>query len=228
MALLDEIEYRRCDRGEDLEAIYKLRYKSFRHHGLLLTESADERMVDDLDAAPNCYKFGVFMDNALISTIRLHYLTKEMPYAPSMTVFGDILRPRLDRGDTFIDPSRLAIDPELTKSSRILPYITMRLAFIATVHFRTTGCISMIREEHTAFYNRSFDSMPICEPRLYPPFTMPIYLYETRYDLSAQVSLDRFPFFASTASERRMLFDPPKRGELAPLTILPTAKYLAA
>jgi hypothetical protein len=226
MGLLDEIEYRRCDSGEDLEAIYRLRYKSFRYHGLLLSESADERMVDDLDYAPNCYKYGVFMNNALVSTVRLHHLTKEMPYAPSMTVFGDVLRPRLERGETFIDPSRLSIDPELTKSSRVLPYITLRLAFVATIHFDTTGCISMIREEHAAFYNRSFDSRPVCEPRLYPPFTMPIFLFETRSDVSRQLSLDRFPFFGSTASERRMLFDQPRHGEPAPLTILPTAKYL--
>lgn len=226
MKLLDEIEYRRCERGEDLEAIYKLRYKSFRHHGLLLSESADERMVDDLDEAPNCFKFGVFMNGELISTVRLHHLTKETPFAPSMTVFPDVLHPRLDRGERFIDPSRLAIDPELTASLRVLPYITLRLAFIANIYFQTTGCMSMIREEHTAFYARSFDSMPVCDPRIYPPFTMPIFLYETRYDLSMQVSLARFPFFGSTATERRMLFEKPKPGELGPLTILPTAKYL--
>ncbi|WP_246226150.1 N-acyl amino acid synthase FeeM domain-containing protein [Chelativorans xinjiangense] len=228
MAVLDEVEYRRNEGGEDLEAIYRLRYKSFRRHGLLLSESADERMVDELDEAPNCYKFGVFMNNHLVSTIRLHHLTKEMPYAPSMTVFSDILQPRLERGESFIDPSRLSIDPDLTTSFRVLPYITLRLAFIGVIHFNTSGCISMIREEHTAFYARSFDSISLCEPRLYPPFTMPIFLYETRTDVSMQLSLERFPFFASTASERRMLFDQPKRGELAPLTILPTAKYLKA
>ena len=40
--------------------------------------------------------------------------------------------------------------------------------------------------------------------------------------------LARFPFFKSTAFEQRLLFQRPKRGEPAPLTILPTAKYLLA
>ena len=40
--------------------------------------------------------------------------------------------------------------------------------------------------------------------------------------------IQRFPFFKSTAFEQRLLFQRPKRGEIAPLTILPTAKYLLA
>ena len=44
------------------------------------------------------------------------------------------------------------------------------------------------------------------------------YANEARY-------YERFPFFRSTPMERRMLFAPPAAGELAPLTVLPTAKY---
>ena len=226
MALLDQIEYRRCESGEDLEEIYKLRYKSFRRHGLLLSESADQRMVDELDEAPNCYRFGVFLEGALVGTVRVHHMTEETPYAPIMTVFGDRLLPRLAAGETFIDPSRLAVDPDLPSSFRALPYITLRLAVIANAHFKTTSCVSMIREEHTAFYHRVFNSVQVGEPRTYPPFTMPIYFYESRCDLNLRPTIERFPFFDSTAFEQRMLFDRPKLGELAPLTILPTAKYL--
>src|SRR5690606_313313 len=136
-------EYRRCESGEDLEAIYRLRYKSFRTHGLLLSESADQKMVDKLDDVPNCYRFGVFRDNELVGTLRVHHLTAETPYAPIMTVFGDVLRPRLMRGETFIDPSRLAIDPDLTALNKALPYIALRPAVMANDYFGTTSCISM-------------------------------------------------------------------------------------
>lgn len=226
LSVLEKIEYRRCDTGEDLEAIYRLRYKSFRKHGLLLSETLDQRMVDDLDSAPNCHKFGVFMDGELVSTIRLHHLTRETPFAPAMTVFGNVLQPRLDRGESFIDPSRLSIDPDLYGVHRVMPHITLRLAFIANIHFRTVACIFMIREEHTAFYARNFQATQVGHPRPYPPFTMPIYLYETRYDLNMQRTIDRFPFYYSTPMEQRMLFARPGPGELAPLTVLPTARYI--
>ncbi len=224
--LLDRVEYRRCESGEDLEDVYRLRYKSFRTHGLLLAEAPEHKMADALDEAPNCYRFGVYMDNALVSTVRVHHITKQTPFAPIMTVFGDLLRPRLERGESFIDPSRLAIDPDYTSIHRALPYVTLRLAVIANAYFDTTSCVSMIREEHTSFYRRVFGSEQVCEPRLYPPFTMPIYFYESRCDLNMRRTVERFSFFRSTLSEQRMLFGQPDHGGLAPLTILPTAKYM--
>lgn len=225
LSMLETVEYRRCDTGEDLEAIYRLRYNSFRAHGLLNSEAPDEKMVDDLDEAPNCQRFGIFIDNALVSTVRLHHLSAETPYAPIMTVFGDLLERRLDRGETFIEPSRLAVDNELAANNRALPYLTLRLAVIANTFFDTTSCLSMVRGEHTAFYSRVFRSVSMCEPRLYPPFTMPIHFYESRCDWNMEWILQRFPFFRSTAMERRLLFSPTRLGEPAPLTVLPTARY---
>ena len=35
MELLEKVEYRRCESGEDLEAVYRLRYEAFHAHGLL-------------------------------------------------------------------------------------------------------------------------------------------------------------------------------------------------
>lgn len=225
LSLLENVEYRRCESGEDLEAIYRLRYNSFRSHGLLLSEDPAEKMADELDEAPNCYRFGVFLDGTLVATVRIHHLAAATPFAPIMTVFGDQLRPRLEQGDSFIDPSRLAIDPELAATNRALPYLTLRLAVIANTYFDTTSCVSMIRAEHTAFYKRVFRSVPVCEPRLYPPFTMPIHFYESRCDLNMEWILQRFPFFRSTAMERRLLFSRTAIGEPGPLTILPTARY---
>lgn len=224
MELLEKVEYRRCESGEDLEAVYRLRYEAFHTHGLLDT-IVEQKLVDHLDQASNCYCFGVFIDGELASTVRVHYLSHETPQAPIMTVFGDRLLPRLARGETFIDPSRLAIDPALSGSMRALPYVTLRLAVVANTFFDATSCISMIRGEHTAFYNRIFGSVQVGDPRLYPPFTMPIYFYESNCSRNMEPTLERFPFFRSTALERRMLFAKTPQGELSPLTILPTAKY---
>ncbi len=38
----------------------------------------------------------------------------------------------------------------------------------------------------------------------------------------------RFPFFRATATEQRLLFAKPKRGERAPLTILPSLRFIKA
>lgn len=223
-ALLDHIEYRRCDSGEDLEAIYRLRYKAYRLNGFL-PDSPTQTMSDALDDLPNCYKFGVFVDSSLVCTVRVHHLSPQDPYGPAMTVFGDLLEPRLKRGESFINPTLLAADPDILKVHRMLPYVTLRLGLLGSVHFDATACIGVIREEHTAFYRRIFGAVQVGEPRPYPPFTVPVMLYDANCADNREWILQRFPFFHSTHAERRMLFDRQRPGELAPLTILPTAKY---
>lgn len=222
--LMERIEYRRCESGEDLEAVFRLRYKCFHSHGLL-DASKEETLTDKIDRAPNCYIFGVFMEDELVSTVRIHHLAQETPYAPTMSVFGDLLQPRLAAGETFIDPSRLAVDPDASAWSRVLPHITLRPAVFGNSWFKSTGTISMIREEHSGFYRRFFRSKQMTAPRLYPPFTMPIFFYESRSDWNLQWIYDNFPFFAATPLEQRMLFGNPPAGQTPPLTILPSAKY---
>jgi hypothetical protein len=224
LALLERVEYRRCDSGEDLEAIYKLRYRAYRTHGIV-SEMPAQAITDDLDKASNCHRFGVFIDGQLASTIRVHHLHAAEPFSPAMVVFGDVLGPRLERGDSFIDPSRLAADPALIRLYRPLPYLTLRLAIAGASYFDTTSCLSMVRDEHTAFYQRIFNSVRIAEPRDYASVTVQGILFESRCDRNMENTLVRFPFFRSTAAEQRMLFAKPQHGELAPLTILPTAKY---
>lgn len=223
--LLSVAEYRRCESGEDLEAIYRLRYKAYRLYGFV-PETASRMTSDELDDAPNCYRFGVFIDNHLVSTLRLHHLTLADPDAPVMTVFDDVLHPRLMRGETIVNPSQLAADPDWTSVHRGLPYLTLRLAVIANVYFGSTSCACMIREEHTSFYRRIFGSEQIGQARTYAPISVPLMLYDSDCATNLQATIRRFPFFASTPLEQRLTFARPKRGEPSPLTVLPTAKYL--
>jgi hypothetical protein len=223
-ALLERTEYRRCESGEDVEAMYRLRYKAYRLHGFL-AESSDKMMSDVLDDSPNCYLFGIFIDNELASTVRIHHVTQAEPYGPMMSTFGDVMRPRLLRGESFINPTLLAAEPFMQSEKRGLPYLTLRLGLIASVYFDATSCVGVVRDEHTAFYRRVFGAVQLGQPRPYPPFTVPVTLQDANCAVNRNRILQRFPFFRSTPMEQRMLFSRPVRGELAPLTILPTAKY---
>ncbi len=69
-SLLDREEYRRCETGEDLEDIYRLRYRAYRLNDLV-PENREGIVIDALDSAPNCYPFGIYIDGRLVSTIRL-------------------------------------------------------------------------------------------------------------------------------------------------------------
>ena len=224
-SLLEHTEYRRCETGEDLEDIYRLRYKAYRLSGLTVP-NANALLEDEMDQTPNCYPFGIYIDGRLVSTIRLHHVTPETPSSPAMSVYGDVLVPMLEAGDTFIDPSRFAADPEWARIYPQLPYVTLRLAGMACFHFNAPYCVSMIRDDHVAFYKRVYQSRKMGEPR---PYAGVINCFANLYvaDVLAirRETYARFPFFKSTAMEQRLMFARPRQGEPAPLTILPTAKY---
>jgi hypothetical protein len=223
--LLERTEYRRCDKGEDLEDIYRLRYKSYRLSDMV-SDIPGQMIHDPLDETPNCYKFGIYIDGTLVSTLRIHHVSGKTPFSPSMMVYGDILRPLLAGGDTFIDPSRFAADPEWSRVYPQIPYLTLRLAGMACFHFQAPYCLSTIKEEHAGFYKRIYRSEQIGELRDYPGLNYPVVLYRATVAAIRERSFTRYPFFKSTPMEQRMLFARPDRGELAPLTILPTAKYI--
>jgi hypothetical protein len=225
LSLLDRIEYRFCDSGEDLEAIYRLRYNAYLQAGMVRPD-ASRMVADSFDDLPNSFRFGVFFEGNLISTLRLHHVSANHPLSPSTEVFGDVLMDRIASGESFVDPSRFAADSEWSGTLRVLPYLTLRLAVVACDYFKPTYCLTAIKEEHAAFYHRIFRSEQAAEPRVYPGLTMPVFLYQSRCSENMSSTIERFPFFGSTVFEQRLLFQRPKRGELAPLTILPTAKYI--
>lgn len=226
LSIMDRIEYRFCDSGEDLEAIYRLRYDAYLQAGMLKS-NASRMVTDKFDDLPNSYRYGVFFEGHLVSTLRLHYVSAKYPVSPSTEVFADVLAPRLAAGETFVDPSRFAADSEWSSTLRVLPYITLRLAMVASRYFRPNACLTAIKEEHAGFYKRVFNAESVVEARTYPGLTIPVFLYQSRTPEAVDQAEARFPFFKSTPLEQRMLFQRPKLGELAPLTILPSARYFA-
>jgi hypothetical protein len=223
-SLLERVEYRRCDKGEDLEDIYRLRYKAYRWNDMV-PDDARHIISDDLDLAPNVYRFGIYVDQRLLSTMRIHHVTADYPMSTSTKAFGDVVEPMLEQGKTFVCMSRFASDPEWTRVYPQLAYVTLRLAGMACFYFGASYGLSTVREDHAGFYRRIYYSEQIGEARPYPGVVNRVVLFRTNAYANEARYYARFPFFRSTPMERRLLFARPAAGELAPLTILPTAKY---
>jgi hypothetical protein len=226
LQVMDHVEYRLCADREDMEDIYRLRYRSYLAADMIKANAL--RMVEDeFDDLPNTYCYGVYYYDNLVSTVRLHHVTSALPYSPSVKVFGDILEPRLAAGESFVDPSRFAVDTQWSANLRVFPHITLRLALISTYFFQPTSCLTAIKEEHAAFYRRMFLATPLVRGRVYPGLTCPVDLWESKYPFCADQGAKRFAFFRSTPLERRMLFTKPGDGYRAPLTIVPSTKFLS-
>lgn len=137
------------------------------------------------------------------------------------------MSPLIEQGDTCINPSMLAADPELARDYRALPYVSLRLVIAAYEHFRSTYCACLIRQEHTAFYRRIFGARQMSPERIYPPISIPLMLFGGVCAKEFGPIVERFPFFLSARSEQRLLFERGSARLAPPLTILPTAKYSA-
>lgn len=205
-ALLAKTEYRRCETPDDFDAVSRLRYKAYTFSGMA-AENDRGTITDELDETVNCYCFGVFVEGALAGTFRIHHLTGETPFSPAMKAWGDMLWSRLARGETFIDPTRFAADPDMAGRHRAMPYVTIRLAVLASDYFKATSCLGFVKEEHSGFYHRIFRSKVISEPRTFPGIQELLYLMESPPRVEdLQNTYDRFPFFRADSQEMERLF----------------------
>ncbi len=206
--ILDRVEYSRVRMDVTDNPVYRLRYEAYRREESVPFNDAGV-VVDDLDTAPNGMCFGVHIDGELVSSLRLHRISAEQPYGASMKTHADVLTPLLARGETFIDPSRFTADYEASLAFPSLPFLTLRIAVLASVHFKADACLALVRPEHTAFYRRIFGSEGMSEPREYPGLAFPVQLFGAYVNTKLPNTLKRYPFFMSTEDERRQLFDRP-------------------
>jgi len=203
---LDQVDYRLAQTPEEKDEIYRLRYRAYLREGAI-KPSADGRVIDQFEDAPNAWTFGVYFQGELYSSIRVSVLTSEWRMSPSVELFGDVLHPQLDKGRVIIDSTRFVADPEKARNFPELPYVTVRLGSMAGVHFNADYGLAIVRPEHQAFYRRVFLHETWCEPRLYPGLVKPVGLMAAHLPTVRDRVLARYPFLRSSAYERRTLFD---------------------
>lgn len=206
MEVLEQVDYRLAETEEDKEAIYRLRYRAYLNEGAI-EPNRDQRTTDRFDDMPGTWIFGVYIDGTLASSIRISLATPEHRTSPSVDVFPDILHPELASGKVIVDPTRFVADPDRIKRSPELPYVTVRLGYVACGYFNADLGLATVRAEHQAFYRRVFLQEPLCEPRIFPGLLKPVGLMAADYPLIRERVFQRFPFMRSSVFERRMLFD---------------------
>jgi hypothetical protein len=213
--LLERVDYRLAQTAAEKEEIYSLRYRAYSREGMV-KESPDGRVTDQFDDLPNSWIFAVHLSGELFSSVRISLLNSEWRLSTSAHVFGEILNPKLDRGDVMVDPARFVADPDKAGRFPELPYLTLRLAYMACEYFKADLGLAIVRPEHQAFYRRVFLHETIAEPRLVPGLARPFGLMAADFPAMHERVFERYPIMRSTAFERRMLFERPADRLTAP------------
>jgi hypothetical protein len=203
--LFDRVSCRLAETEADREEIYRLRYRAYVLEGAIAPRD-EQRLTDKFDTLPNSWLFGLYVDGALASSIRISVASKEQPLTPAVETFGDLLEPEVAQGKVIVDPNRFVADPGSRSKIPELPYLTVRLGYVACAHFDADIGTATVRAEHRAFYRRVFLLEPRCMPRPYPTLLKPLCLMAADADAVREKIFQRYPYFRSTPAEREALF----------------------
>jgi hypothetical protein len=204
--LLERVDYRLIESDEDRETIYRLRYNAYLREGAIAPHLS-KKLHDKFDDAENAWTFGLYIDERLVSSLRICVASRASPMTPAVEAFADVLGPEVERGKIIVDPNRFVADYEGTRRFPELPYLTTRLSFVSSAYFNADIATASVRREHQAFYKRVFLYAPICEPRPYPTLVKPLSLMTVVCREVRAKILHRYPCYHSTIFERRMLFE---------------------
>ncbi len=218
--ILSRVEYRLMELEAEREEVYQLRYRAYLQEKAIAPNAA-ERIEDKFDHAPNSWIFGLYVRGVLASSIRISVSMPGTLMTPAVEAFADLLQPEVAKGKIIVDPNRFVADPERTKRIPELPYLTVRLGYVACGHFQADIGTATVRKEHQAFYRRVFLQDVLCEPRPYPSLTKPLSLMAAHYPSVRDRIFRRYPYFRSTAEECQRLF---RTGPSASVAV-PSAGY---
>jgi len=203
--LLDRVDYHLAETEAEKDEIYRLRYRAYLQEGAI-NPNRDHKVSDRFDDLPNSWTFGVYLDGELVSSLRISVASPAHPSTPSVDVFPELLQPELAQGKVIVDPTRFVAEPARANRFPELPYMTLRLAYVACQYFNADIGLASVRAEHQAFYRRIF-LRTLAPPRDYPGLVKPISLMAIDFPEQRDRVFARFPHLRSSYFERRMLFE---------------------
>jgi hypothetical protein len=199
------LECRRIRSRADYDAVFRLRYRAYVDNQLI--EPNDGGIsIDGYDLLENCQIFGLFMDGRLVSSLRTHLVTAENPNCPTMLYFRESILPKVREGYSFVDGSRFCVEPTLVAETSALPFLTVRIAYMASVHFGSDYNMSVVRDGHGAFYRRYFGFEKWAGGVQPDWYRHPVDLYVANMHQNQEAIESRMPFMRSSAEERTALF----------------------
>ena len=148
---LEHVDYRLAETPEDKDRIYRLRYRAYLREGAILpSESSGSPTV--MTTCPTTSPSAFTFTASFTARSGSACCPRNGGGLPRPKCSEDLIHPELDRGKIIIDPTRFVADPEKAKRFPELPYVTVRLGYIACGHFSADIGLANVRPEHRAFY----------------------------------------------------------------------------
>jgi hypothetical protein len=226
-SLLDRVEYRRIVEPDDFAEIARLREQAYKSRTFIEADKFGP-LIDDHDRMDDCYVIGVYVDEKLASTVRIHVVSEAHLHGPVASYFPHRARELVAGGKRYVDPSRFASDGRALWDYPLLPFITLRAVSMAHMYFETDNIAKVVRADTASFYKRSFGSVEVEPAQTVAKFTVPLAMLVASDPEIRQRLNTRYRFFKSLPTEQRMMFAPEGDLLFPSLTILPSARLANA
>jgi hypothetical protein len=191
--LLERVELSRVGNAVSLEQIASFRYRCYRHSDMVEWRR-DQKLIDDGEETPNSFIFVMRMGKVLIGTFRIHYVESAKDFSQARDEFPDVIGPLLEKGETYLEPTRLAIEPAIRAE-----YPQMKLVFMAAFAalagiLKPRHVFFVVRREHVPFYTRGFGFQQIKEERPYHGIKQPLALMGGDYLVGIEAAMKALPY----------------------------------
>lgn len=222
---LDNVSYRLMKTEADLDRVFRLRhdaYKAAQH----IDGTEDGKWTDPSDTCPSASIVGVFVDDQLAASVRLHRLTELNAKSSAIQAFSELLEPKFRSGMSFTDTNRLCCDVRLLSKCKALPLAAMRATGMHAYFFNSNYSLAAVRDQHEPFYKRILGAKRWNEGDgvLFKGTSMTVHLLAaSMHDMRIRCYRSR-QYFLSTDAERRALFGHEGHVE----NVRPTARQVIA
>lgn len=204
--LLRIVTYRRVSDRREMDKLKRLRYDCYLRQGLI-KDDARQLLYDEFDEMQNTINVSVYIDNEVVSAIRMHVLRLSDLSSPSICAFPDVIVPLVIEGFTLIDPTFFVVDGVAARRYTDLSYATLRIPFAASQYFGADIALASVRKEHMRFYNKVLKYVSVSDPRQYLQLIKPLGLMAVNCHSEGQSVIDKYPFFECRPGEFDTIFD---------------------
>ena len=203
VSLMERLHYRRAVNDDDRDALFQLRYEGYLRDGGI-GPNATGRFSDAWDDTDNVDLIGVYLDGQLAASVRIH-VSGDDGDIPASDVFGDVVRPYIERGQRLVDATRFVIASDHARTSAHMPFVTLRAVAMAAEFYEAYGLLATVRSEHAPVYRRVTGHRQLSEPRAYPRFAQAYHVHAGRDDKSRDRPLRKAPVSALDGEGTRRL-----------------------
>lgn len=165
----------------DLDAVSNIRYRSYVSVGLI-DKNPTEMFADKYENSLGAQTYAVSLNGVIVSSIRLHTLSKKHAISATYDAFTDHLKPLIDSGNVIVDGARFVVDPDLKSNRLKVARVTLDIAATAARQANANFGVAAIQETHTRFYETAGNFKKASEARMYGGLKKPFMLVMVRFD----------------------------------------------